>query len=152
MSTNLRKHLHGLRQLLQTCRYGSLYEPSFLQIRSYMSSPTAFKPLIKEDIASTLNISLRCVDKWIQDGILLPPVKIGGKAYWHPDAFYEWLEQALREKHSTKSPSVDITSGITAGAEAPHAPQSSIQMGCALKEQTLLRQRESKVLARLISS
>ncbi|MDR3409543.1 MAG: helix-turn-helix domain-containing protein [Formivibrio sp.] len=62
-----------------------------------MTLPTPFKPLTKEDIAGILNISIRTVENWIKDGTLPAPHKIAQRVYWHPDIFYTWLDQRLKQ-------------------------------------------------------
>lgn len=53
-----------------------------------------FKPLTKENVAEVLGISLRTVENWVNDGTLIAPRKLGNRVYWHPSAFYEWLDVA----------------------------------------------------------
>ena len=70
-----------------------------------MTIAVAFKPLTKEDIADVLGISLRTVENWVTEGTLLPPKKIGTRVYWHPSAFYAWLDQCLTGTDATDAPS-----------------------------------------------
>ena len=61
-----------------------------------MSAP--FRPLKKEDVADVLGVSVRTVENWVDDGLLIAPKKLGNRVYWHPTAFYGWLEQRLTEE------------------------------------------------------
>lgn len=73
-----------------------------------MTAP--FRPLKKEDIADVLGVSVRTVENWVDDGLLIAPRKLGNRVYWHPVAFYGWLEQRL-----------------TVNGEADHSDELSIQ-------------------------
>ena len=61
-----------------------------------MSAP--FRPLKKEDVADVLGVSVRTVENWVDDGLLIAPKKLGNRVYWHPAAFYGWLEQRVTEE------------------------------------------------------
>ena len=54
-----------------------------------MSAP--FRPLKKEDVADVLGVSVRTVENWVDDGLLIAPKKLGNRVSWHPTAFYGWL-------------------------------------------------------------
>ena len=54
-------------------------------------------PLSKQTVADQLGISVRSVENWINEGILPAPVKLGNRVYWHPDVFYGWLSNRLKE-------------------------------------------------------
>lgn len=56
-----------------------------------------FTPLSKQAVADLLDISIRSVENWINEGILPAPAKLGNRVFWHPDAFYGWLSQRLLE-------------------------------------------------------
>ena len=58
---------------------------------------TPFTPLSKQAVADLLDISIRSVENWINEGILPAPAKLGNRVFWHPDAFYGWLSQRLLE-------------------------------------------------------
>lgn len=57
----------------------------------------AFVPLTKQAVADILGISVRSVENWINEGILPAPAKLGNRVYWHPDVFYGWMSNRLRE-------------------------------------------------------
>ena len=69
---------------------------------------TPFTPLSKQAVADLLDISIRSVENWINDGILPAPAKLGNRVFWHPDAFYGWLSQRLLE-HANDVQSRDAT-------------------------------------------
>ncbi|WP_233864700.1 helix-turn-helix transcriptional regulator [Paraburkholderia adhaesiva] len=56
----------------------------------------AFRPLGKEDVAEILGVSIRTIDNYVAAGSMPAPAHIGTRAFWHPDIFYTWLDQALR--------------------------------------------------------
>jgi predicted DNA-binding transcriptional regulator AlpA len=58
---------------------------------------TPFVPLTKQAVADILGISVRPIENWINEGILPAPAKLGNRVYWHPDVFYEWMSNRLRE-------------------------------------------------------
>jgi len=60
-----------------------------------VTTSNAFKPLTKDDIADVLGISLRSIENWVNDGTLPAPKKLGNRVYWHPNAFYAWLDHRL---------------------------------------------------------
>lgn len=60
-----------------------------------MTAATAFKPLSKEDLADVLGVCTRTIDNWVNEGILPASTKLGGRAYWHPNTFYAWLDRRL---------------------------------------------------------
>lgn len=60
-----------------------------------MSEAVSFKPMSRDDVAAVLGVSLRTIDNWIGDGSLPAPAKLGNRSYWHPVAFYGWLDRRL---------------------------------------------------------
>ncbi len=64
---------------------------------------SAFRPLRKEDIAEVLGIAVLTVDEWWSNGTIPMPVHIGKFPFWHPDAFYGWLERHLMVQVSDPS-------------------------------------------------
>lgn len=61
-----------------------------------MNSP--LQPLTKEEVARILSVSKRTIENWIADGSLIAPTTIGRRVYWHPTAFYEWLNQRFEHQ------------------------------------------------------
>lgn len=60
-------------------------------------SPVApFTPVSKEDAASLLRVTERCIEQWVERGEMPRWRKIGHRSYWHPDVFYGWLEARLK--------------------------------------------------------
>jgi excisionase family DNA binding protein len=68
------------------------YTP-FLPRLITMSIP--YQPITKESAAALLAVSKRTVDNWIADGTIIAPSAIGRRVYWHPDAFFRWLDEKL---------------------------------------------------------
>ncbi len=58
-----------------------------------MVSP--YQPITKEDAARILSVSKRTIDNWLADGTIVQPKSIGRRLYWHPNAFYAWLDERL---------------------------------------------------------
>lgn len=50
--------------------------------------PRAFRLLTKQDVCAVYDISVRCLENWINQGLVPKPVHIGGRRYWHPERFY----------------------------------------------------------------
>jgi phosphoglycolate phosphatase-like HAD superfamily hydrolase len=48
-----------------------------------------------ERYVELLAVSKRTVDNWIADGTIIAPSAIGRRVYWHPDAFFRWLDEKL---------------------------------------------------------
>jgi len=133
----LQKYFGHLREkrVISDCLY--LYERPELR-RSFMTLHHApFTPLSKQAVADLLDISIRSVENWINEGILPAPAKLGNRVFWHPDAFYGWLSQRLLE------PAVDAQSldAITV-ASKPCSKQSYSVAGS-------LRASTERKLARL---
>lgn len=80
-----------------------------------MTIAVPFKPLTKDDIADVLGISLRTVENWVNEGTLLPPKKIGNRVYWHPSAFYAWLDRCLGESVADATSTPAAQGGNEAG-------------------------------------
>ncbi|CAJ4113044.1 Helix-turn-helix domain [Burkholderia pseudomallei] len=59
-------------------------------------STAAFMPLNKQDVAQILGVSIRTVENFVSRGRMPAPAHIGARVLWHPDVFYTWLDQALR--------------------------------------------------------
>ena len=55
-----------------------------------------FKPLSRVDVAKILGVSIRTLDNWQRSGRLPRSVDIGGRAFWHSEVFYSWLDKTLR--------------------------------------------------------
>ncbi|MFO1291747.1 MAG: helix-turn-helix domain-containing protein [Rubrivivax sp.] len=60
-----------------------------------MTAIAAFKPMSKNDVADVLGVSLRTIENWVNDRTLPAPTKLGNRCYWHPVAFYAWLDRRL---------------------------------------------------------
>lgn len=55
-----------------------------------------FQPLTKEDVADVLGVTIRCVENWVEEGVIPSWRKIGTRCYWHPDVFFGWLADYLK--------------------------------------------------------
>ena len=64
---------------------------------------TPFTPITREQAAAILSVSLSTLDAMIAaESIPEPRALPGGRRkYWHPDIFYTWLDQQLREQRPT---------------------------------------------------
>lgn len=54
-----------------------------------------YQPITKEKAAELLSVSKRTIDHWMANGTLPHPHAIGRRVYWHPEAFYGWLDTRL---------------------------------------------------------
>lgn len=57
--------------------------------------PGAFVPVSRVEAARLLGVSLRTLDNWQKSGSMPQAGAIGGRVYWHPRVFHEWLEARL---------------------------------------------------------
>ena len=76
------------------------------------SFPVAFKPLSRLEVAGILSVSIRTLENWQKAGLMPRSVDIGGRVYWHPEVFYEWLDHRLRPTVEAGS---DSASGVRRG-------------------------------------
>lgn len=98
---------------------------------------TPFTPLSKQAVADLLDISVRSVENWINEGILPAPAKLGNRVFWHPEAFYGWLSKRLLE------PAAEV--------QSPDAPAVAIKT-CSKQSYSVagsLRASTERKLARL---
>ena len=58
-----------------------------------MSHFAHLKLLTKSDAAEILGVCTKTVDNYIRDGLLPSPKPLGGREYWHPQAFERFLAQ-----------------------------------------------------------
>lgn len=56
---------------------------------------TDYQPVTIERAAQILSVSRRTIYKLITDRTLPAPIPIGRRVYWHPDIFYEAINQRL---------------------------------------------------------
>ena len=54
-----------------------------------------FRLLGKADVQAIFGISIRCLEKWIKQGLVPPPTCVGGRRYWHPETFYAELTRLV---------------------------------------------------------
>lgn len=87
-----------------------------LQRGQYTTAVGRFVPLTKEDVADLFRVTTRTIENWIEQEGLPLPVPIGNRVYWHPDVFFEWLEQRLL---MTKAKPVDGLPLVTTGKHIP---------------------------------
>lgn len=73
-----------------------------------------FQPLTKEDVADILGVTVRCIENWVEEGVIPAWRKIGTRCFWHPDLFFGWLADYL------KSDSPEL---IEAPPKLPKAPR-----------------------------
>lgn len=59
-----------------------------------------FKPLTKEDVASLLGVTSRCIELWVEQGLLPRWCKLGNRCFWHPKVFFSWLDAYLKSGES----------------------------------------------------
>jgi len=133
----LQKYFGYLREKRLISASVCLYEGPELR-RFFMTlHHIPFTPLSKQAVADLLDISIRSVENWINEGILPAPAKLGNRVFWHPDAFYGWLSKRLLEP--------------AAEAQSPDAPAVAIKT-CSKQSYSVagsLRASTERKLARL---
>lgn len=65
---------------------------------------TPFRPLTKSDVAEILGISMRTIENMVKSQRMPAPAHVGGRALWHPEIFYSWLDKELRQVESPEVP------------------------------------------------
>jgi hypothetical protein len=68
-----------------------------------MSSDPKDRMLPTRLVCERYNITDRTVDRWLENGILPPPVRINGLRYWHQREL-EQRERQLQRDYKTKTP------------------------------------------------
>lgn len=56
----------------------------------------SFVPMTKEAVAAVLECTTRTIENMVNSGELPRPIRIAGRAFWHPEVFYTWLDNLLR--------------------------------------------------------
>lgn len=64
----------------------------------YFQMTEPFVPMTKEAVAAVLECTTRTIDNMVSSGELPKPIRIAGRAFWHPKVFYTWLDSLLRGK------------------------------------------------------
>lgn len=117
-----------------------------------MYSHQGFKPLTKDDIAELLGVSIRTVENWIVERVLPAPTKLGSRVYWHPRAFFDWLDRRLLEGGQDLEPA---QAGNATQAEATSQPLPSKPAKSKVKrpatESEALRARDQAKLDALLA-
>lgn len=72
---------------------------------------TSFHPITKEAAAGILSVSKRTIENLVAKGEMPPPISIGRRVYWHPDAFYSWLNSKFGKTHQIGSLVPDVPEG-----------------------------------------
>ena len=105
-----------------------------------------FKPLTKENVAEVLGISLRTVENWVNDGTLIAPRKLGNRVYWHPSAFYQWLDLTLSASENAvtavqpcgQQPSQDVPKTKSKPAKSKQGENENLRMRDQAKLKALM--------------
>lgn len=110
-----------------------------------------FRPLTREDVAEVLGISVRTVENWVNDGILIAPGRLGQRVYWHPRHFYAWLDRALAGADS--DPPASVSTPIERKPEPRRTDASDASSKAARsapRDRRTLRARDRAKLKRLL--
>jgi predicted DNA-binding transcriptional regulator AlpA len=62
----------------------------------YFQMTEPFVPMTKEAVAAVLECTTRTIENMVNSGELPRPIRIAGRAFWHPEVFYAWLDSLLR--------------------------------------------------------
>jgi excisionase family DNA binding protein len=89
-----------------------------------------FQPITREEAAGILQVSLSTLDNMVAAGVMPAPRSIQGsrRKYWHPQIFYPWLDQQLRQETHTEMPA-SVPALPT--PSKPHGRRSAAPMGIA---------------------
>lgn len=90
-------------------------------------SREGFRLLGKADVQAIFGISIRCLEKWIKQGLVPPPTCVGGRRYWHPDTFYAELTRLVPPQGAVK---VATPAGSRAAHRAEHPEVVDEQADC----------------------
>ncbi len=124
-----------------------------------MTANAAFKPLSKRDVADVLGVCLRTIENWVNEGDLPAPVRLGNRCYWHPAAFYAWLERRLMagpaspaaEGGAVSEPSrADEQQTSVPEASAPEATMPKVRSTVRLQSIERMRAKVAANLAALM--
>ncbi len=58
----------------------------------------AERMLTVRDLAELLSVHTRSIRRWVSEGELPPPIKIGGSLRWKPARIQEWIQEKEEEQ------------------------------------------------------
>lgn len=82
----------------------SYQEQPAADVKLPVACPGAFIPVSRAQAASILDVSVRTLENWQKSGEMPRGCSIGGRVYWHPRVFHQWLETRLLAPCSHGSP------------------------------------------------
>jgi len=82
-----------------------LHSKNYSETTSKPALDAGFKPLSRLEVSRILQVSIRTLENWQKAGRMPQSVNIGGRVYWHPQVFYDWLDKKLRPPASESSAS-----------------------------------------------
>lgn len=86
---------------------------------------TPFLPLTKSDVAEVLGVSIRTIENLVKSQRMPAPGHVGGRALWHPEIFYSWLDNELRQV----SPHGDQAAENAEDSDVPCSPRDMAILG-----------------------
>lgn len=117
-----------------------------------MYSPQGFKPLTKDDIAELLGVSIRTVENWVVERVLPAPTKLGSRVYWHPRAFFDWLDKRLLDGGQDLEPvQADNTTPAEVASQPLPGKQAKSKGKRLATESEALRARDQAKLDALLA-
>ncbi len=102
-------------------------------------SVTSFRPLTKSDVAEILGVSIRTIENLVKSQKMPAPGHVGGRALWHPEIFYSWLDKELRQVSSQEDFAVENREN-TEGSDVPLSPNDMAILGLWPTSPTLKRE------------
>ena len=85
-----------------------------------------FEPITKERASAIIQVSIRTLDYWVQQGEMPMPVKLGRRCYWHPNVFYPWLAIRMNQNVvETAEKPIEAGQPETPQVESTEAPLRS---------------------------
>lgn len=109
-----------------------------------MEPLASFKLVTKADAAITFGVCVKTIDNYIKSGLLPAPVAFGGREYWHPAQFRDFLDQRFGAKAPAEEREpVDVKAQSQSEHRPVHAPK--LKQGKAFKMQRMLELNQGVV-------
>lgn len=106
-----------------------------------------FVPMTKEAVAAVLECTTRTIENMVNSGELPRPIRIAGRAFWHPEVFYTWLDSLLRGKFvGVESSDLPGTAPETASKE-PSMPGRPTTGGKVTDPAARMKARQAALMA-----
>jgi len=109
-------------------------------------SATPFRPLTKSDVAEVLGVSIRTIENLVKSQRMPAPGHVGGRALWHPEIFYSWLDMALRMPCAAGDDVTDASEGTTENDGSAENTSLGLWSGLASQARDLSKGHQKEAL------